>query len=70
MHKEFEVHQLNEVGIVKAKAVALEFDRLLDYVETVVPLGRELSIVKTKLEESCFFAKKGIANALENQRVQ
>lgn len=28
---------------------------------------REMSIVATKLEEACFFAKKAMANNVENQ---
>jgi hypothetical protein len=30
--------------------------------------SRRLSIVKTKLEEACFFAKKAMANQKENQQ--
>jgi hypothetical protein len=68
MNKEFEVHILNESGIQKARDLAGLFDGLLDKVVELVPAGRELSIVRTKLEEACFFAKKGIANAAENQK--
>jgi len=68
MNKEFEVHLLNETGIERAKVIALMFDQLLDDLKTQVPEGREFSIVKTKLEEASFFAKKGMAIAKENQR--
>lgn len=67
MHTEFKVHILNPAGIEKAKALAVQFDDFLTELEKVIPQGRYLSIVKTKLEESCFFAKKGIAEDLENQ---
>lgn len=62
MNKEFEVHILTTTGIEKAKELANIFDDLLtrltgDY----CPNNREFSIVKTKLEEACFFAKKSMA---------
>lgn len=65
---EFEVHLLNEAGIAKAKSIANQFDSLLDALKDVIPASRELSIVKTKLEEASFFAKKGMANQPENQK--
>jgi len=76
LHKEFEVHQLNEEGVKKARQLALAFDGLLTGVEELcgvtsqgaTPVGRELSIVRTKLEEACFFAKKAIALIPENQK--
>ncbi len=68
MNKEFEVHLLNEVGLVKAQTVALDFDHLLECLNGYIPPGREFAIVKTKLEEACFFAKKAIANELSNQK--
>lgn len=68
MHKAFEVHRLNEEGIEKAKTIAILFDDLLSSIASLVPPGRELSIVTTHLEEASFFAKKGMANQKENQK--
>jgi len=71
MDKAFEVHMLNEQGKSKAKTIAEAFDVLLTTVNAVAgsspTSGRELAIVKTKLEEACFFAKKAMANQAENQ---
>jgi hypothetical protein len=63
----FQVHRLNTSGQIKAKFVAEQFNELLSHVQAQVPVGRELAIVKTKLEEACFFAKKAIANDPANQ---
>lgn len=68
MNDEFNVHMLNEMGIEKAKLIAKIFDNALDALVIAIPQGRYLSIVKTKLEEACFFAKKGMAVETENQR--
>lgn len=68
MNPEFSVHILNDSGIEKAKVLACKFDELLCSLLALCPPSRELSIVKTKLEEACFFAKKSIANAPENQK--
>lgn len=77
MNKEFAVHMLNETGKAKAARIAEAFDRLL--VELTTPAtpndgaenilcqpGRETALVRTKLEEACFFAKKAMASAPEN----
>ena len=62
MHKEFEVHILTTTGIEKAKEMAIIFDNLLARLtDDYCPNNREFSIVKTKLEEACFFAKKSMA---------
>lgn len=61
----FKFHKLNDDG--KTTAVALAFNNLLAELKAVCPEGRELSIVKTKLEEACFFAKKSIAVDPKNQ---
>jgi hypothetical protein len=55
------VHLLNDQGKAKAQRIALGFDDLLKELEEIVPAGRELALVKTKMEEACFFAKKGMA---------
>lgn len=68
-----EVHMLNEVGKQKAKDIATAFDNLLMALTSstfgsLCPQGRELSLVKTKLEEAAFFAKKAMAMQPENQQ--
>ena len=67
-NKEFEVHLLNDEGIFRARKIAIYFDDLLNFLKEIIPESRELSIVKTKLEEACFFAKKGMANQKINQK--
>jgi hypothetical protein len=57
----FKFHKLTEEGQQKAQMIATDFRTLLQQIKCHVPEGRELSIVKTKLEEACFFAKKGMA---------
>jgi len=69
MNALFQVHMLNEQGKNKARAIASAFDRLVDTLLTCCPEGREFSIVKTKLEEACFYAKKAMANDGSNQEL-
>lgn len=65
----FEVHRLNEEGLRKADNLARTFDTLLTHLKTLCPENtREFSIVKTKLEEACFFAKKSLAMNPVNQQ--
>ena len=71
----FEVHKLNESGLSKAKGIAEGFEAL--YTNIILPVAisndnpgsgaRELAIVRTKLEEACFYAKKAMAMQKENQ---
>ena len=64
---EFAVHMLNTSGKEKARALAESFSDLLNFVEGVGVTGRNLALVKTKLEEACFVSKRGIAELIENQ---
>lgn len=69
MNNLFQVHILNDVGIEKAKKIAICFDDLLvDLEQTCGVDGREMAIVRTNLEQACFFAKKAMANRVENQK--
>lgn len=64
----FQFHLLNEEGKRKAQAVAHAFSDLLANLTPLMPVSaREVSIVRTKLEEACFYAKKAVANVAENQ---
>jgi hypothetical protein len=63
----FQVHKLNEGGLQRAQELADRFNGLLVELNRLLPEGREFSIVKTKLEEAAFFAKKAIAKRPENQ---
>lgn len=66
MNKEFQVHMLNEGGKAKAQAIAETFDACLNKLTELCPAGRELALVRTKLEEASFFAKKAMASSPEN----
>lgn len=63
----FQVHRLNEDGLKKAEEIAGAFNNCLINLRGMCPEGREFAIVKTKLEEAAFFAKKAMANVKENQ---
>lgn len=69
MNKEFTVHLLNEGGKAKAIQIAEAFDTCLTSLTSLCPTGRELAIVRTKLEEACFFAKKAMASEVVNLAV-
>ena len=64
----FQFHPLNEQGIRKAVRVAELFSELLAELNPICSVGsREFALVRTKLEEACFFAKKALAVLPENQ---
>lgn len=64
----FEVHRLNQRGMVNANLIADSFSALVEKLKSICPDNtREFSIVKTKLEEAAFFAKKAMAKQPENQ---
>lgn len=63
MHDAFAVHMLTDDGKVKAREIAYAFNELLQRLDAACPDGREMAIVRTKLEEACFFAKKAMAKS-------
>jgi hypothetical protein len=71
MNPEFEVHLLNPGGVVKAQMIATILnDALNEMLPLIGVSGRETAIVRTKLEEASFFAKKAMAKQVENQKSQ
>lgn len=66
-NKEFRTHKLNEQGIERASLIADLYDELLEELKLLCRDCREFSVVKTKLEEACFFTKKAMASDIENQ---
>ena len=66
---EFTVHMLNDCGKSKATAIAQTLTSTLDDLESICGKdGREMAVVRTKLEEACFFAKRAMAQRAENQQ--
>jgi hypothetical protein len=64
----FQVHLLNEDGKNKAAIIAKLFDSFLsDLSDMTGTDGREIAIVRTKLEEAYFFAKKAMESNPANQ---
>lgn len=65
VNEEFRVHVLTPEGLEGMKVIAAKFDKLLCELHEPHLLGlagsRELSLVHTKLEEACFYAKKAYA---------
>mgnify|MGYP003346823245 CR=1 FL=1 len=62
----FTVHKLNDLGMMKARAIEYVFQNALSELSLYCPEGRRFSMCKTKLEEAAFFAKKSMAEDFEN----
>ncbi len=60
---EFSSWQMTEDGIKATQEIREKFDQLLSTITAHTPPtnGRYLALTKTKLEEACMFAVKGIA---------
>jgi len=66
---EFAVHKLNEGGLKRAEEIAVLFNAFLFALESTIGTdGREVAVVRTKLEEASFFAKKAMAVNPINQQ--
>jgi hypothetical protein len=61
MNPEFEFYSLNEEGVKATQRVAELFNNLLDELDPLMGFGRYNALVRTKLEEASFFAKKSLA---------
>lgn len=60
---EFATWPIEGNAFQNAEAIRTAFDGLLNTITPMIAKGNEryLSVVKTKLEEACFFAIKGVA---------
>ena len=68
IRSEFKVHRLTESGLRKAGELADVFSDALVKVEGLCGTnGREIAIVRTKLQEANFFAKRALAQLPEYQ---
>lgn len=68
MNEAFEAHKLNGDGVKKVDKVRALFDDFLSNLEIECGSdGREMAIVRTKLEEASFFANKAISVFAGNQ---
>jgi hypothetical protein len=63
MNKEFSTTKVTPEGVQKINRSREVFDVALEELKILCPEGRELSLVKTKLEEASFFAVKAISYA-------
>lgn len=61
-HPLFRSHKVNEAGVRMIEHVRADFSALVASLEEAVGGGRELAIVRTKLEEACMFSIKAISN--------
>lgn len=69
----FQVYRLNESGLKNAQSIADSFSSLLNGLNEFCNHrsgGREFAIVRTKLEEACFFAKKAMAKNPDNHVIE
>jgi len=68
-NKEFRVNEINQAGLIKCKAIAQLYDDLLNELLLcgIFTDKRLEAIVRTKLEEACFFTKKACATNLTHQ---
>ena len=68
MRKEFAFHKLNEDGQKKAVVFAEAYNQLADLLQAKIGEGSpELTLAFRKLEESCFYAKKAMAQQAKHQ---
>lgn len=71
MYPGFKHHKLNGEGMKKCEAISQEFNKLLEALESMTPTGnREFALVKTHLEQACFYAKKSVALQPHNQEAE
>ncbi len=66
----FQSHPLNDSGRIKYVTIGEAFTELLDRIQPLCIEGREWSIVRTKLEEASFYARKSMSGVRPNQQLE
>lgn len=66
----FGFHKLNEGGQANAKAIQDVFEVALFSLNNYLSEPRTAALVRTKLEEACFYAKKSMALSVTNQVIE
>ncbi len=70
INKEFANHVLNDHGVARSGDITHAFDTLLNTLLHINPdASREMSLVRTKLEEASFYARKALALNPVHQKV-
>lgn len=69
VRQEFTSYRLNDLGLDKLRTLRDLFTDTLNQVEDLCGVdGREMALVRTKMEEASFFANKAMAKRAENQQ--
>lgn len=68
VREEFVWHELSDAGIKQCLLVKQAFSELLTKIEALVPGGRELALVKTKIQEASHWANQGVASSKMHQK--
>jgi hypothetical protein len=64
----FSTVPLSTEGVNKVLSIRVGFSQLLETLDYILPgNSREISIIRTKLEEASFYAVKAVRNYKENQ---
>jgi hypothetical protein len=64
----FSTVQLSSEGLRKVNTLRESFTEMVEIIEAILPgNSREISIIRTKLEEASFYAVKAVRNYKENQ---
>jgi hypothetical protein len=60
---------LNEIGLGKVQEIREGFTHVMEHLEEILPgNSREISIIRTKLEEASFYAVKAVRNYEGNRQ--
>jgi hypothetical protein len=62
----FREHPLNETGKQRRACIIKIFDEMYGKLMAVCPFGKEFDLVRTKLEEACYHAKKALEGDYSN----